>query len=182
MCGACAARPPRVSRARSALVYDAASRALALQLKHAGRTDGLAAFGRWMARAGGDLLADADALVPVPLHRRRLRARRFNQSLLLARAVSRVTGLPVDAHALARVKPTPSQGGRSAKARMRNVSGAFAARDPGRVRGARLVLIDDVYTTGATLEACARALARGGAADVMAITLSRVVRPVDPLK
>ncbi|MCC5995363.1 MAG: ComF family protein [Oceanicaulis sp.] len=184
VCPACAARAPVYSRARAAFVYDPSSRALALGLKHAGRTDGLSAFGRWMARAGAECLDGADALIPVPLHRRRLRQRRFNQSLLLARAVSRVSGVGVEAHALQRVRATPSQGGMSARGRVRNMAGAFKVR-PARldaVRGRRLVLIDDVHTTGATLEACARALKRAGAADVRAITLARVVKPVNLIK
>jgi ComF family protein len=178
------ARPPAFSRARSAFVYDAASRALVLTLKHAGRTDALAAYGRWMARAGGELLTGADALIPVPLHAGRLRKRRFNQSLLLARSLAKASGVPVAAHALARVRDTSTQGGLSAKGRARNVAGAFQvrARRRGEVEGKRLILVDDVHTTGATLSACARALNRAGAADVSAITLARVVKPVDPLK
>lgn len=184
ICPACHARAPAYSCARSAFVYDASSRALALGLKHAGRTDGLSAFGRWMARAGADCLDGADALIPVPLHRRRLRQRRFNQSLLLANAVSRASGVPVDPHMLMRVRATPTQGGLSAGGRTRNMAGAFRVR-AGRgdtVKGRRLVLIDDVHTTGATLEACARTLKRAGAADVRAITLARVVKPVNLLK
>lgn len=184
VCGACAAREPVFEKARSAFVYDDESRALVLSLKHGGRTDALAAFGRWMNRAGGELLADADGLVPVPLHPRRLRQRRFNQSLLLARTLSRASGVPVAPHILQRTRATPSQGGLSAKGRTRNVAGAFKVRAEAKadLAGRRLVLVDDVYTTGATLEACARALLRSGAANVSAITLARVVKPVDPLK
>ncbi|MFW5661217.1 MAG: ComF family protein [Oceanicaulis sp.] len=183
-CAPCTARPPVWSKARSAMVYDAASRALPLSLKHAGRTDALAAFGRWMTRAGREFLPEADALVPVPLHPSRLRKRRFNQSLLLARAVSAASGVPVEPHALARVRKTGTQGGLTAKSRTRNVAGAFRVRDRFRDRIAdrRIVLIDDVHTTGATLSACVRALKRAGAAEVNALTLARVVKPVDPLK
>jgi len=184
ICPACHARAPVYDRARSAFVYEASSRALALGLKHAGRTDGLAAFGRWMARAGAEFLPGADALIPVPLHRRRLRQRRFNQSLLLAQAVSRASGVPVDPHILMRVRATPTQGGLSAGGRTRNVAGAFAVRagHAETIKGKRLVLIDDVHTTGATLEACARTLKRAGAASVCAVTLARVVKPVNLLK
>ena len=183
-CPACIARPPAYSKARAAFVYDASSRALVLTLKHAGRTDALAAYGRWMARAGAALLADADGLIPVPLHAGRLRKRRFNQSLLLATALSKASGVAVRPHALARVRDTTTQGGLSAKGRARNVAGAFKVRSgrAGEVSGERLIVIDDVHTTGATLSACARALKRAGAADVSAITLARVVKPVDPLK
>ncbi|MGJ3230968.1 MAG: ComF family protein [Oceanicaulis sp.] len=183
-CAPCSAKPPVWDMARAALVYDEASRVLPLTLKHAGRTDMLAAFGRWMARAGGDALAGAELLIPVPLHASRLRRRRFNQSLLLARAVSRECGVAVDAHALARTRRTGTQGGLSAGGRTRNVAGAFkvrpAAKD--RIAGARVVVIDDVHTTGATLAACVRALKRAGAANVNALTLARVVKPVSLLK
>lgn len=185
VCGACAARPPVCSAVRSALVYAEHSRPMILSFKHGGRTDALPAFGRWMARTGGDAVRGTDALIPVPLHPSRLRKRRFNQSLLLARAVSRAAGgVPVDAHLLARARRTPSQGGQGTKARKRNVAGAFAVRQAarGRVKGGVFTLIDDVHTTGATLDACARALLRAGAADVRALTLARVVKPVDPLK
>lgn len=182
-CPACLARPPAFGCARAVFVYDAASRAMVLTLKHAGRTDAVAAYGRWMARAGGDALREADALIPVPLHPSRLRARRFNQSLLLANAISQVSKIGVDAHALARIKRTGTQGGLTGKGRARNVAGAFKVRPKARARvaGRRLVLIDDVYTTGATLNACVRALKQAGAENVNAITLSRVVKPVDPL-
>ena len=183
-CPACLAHPPAFDAARSAFVYDVASRGLVLTLKHAGRTDALAAYGRWMARAGAGLLSEADGLAPVPLHAKKLRKRRFNQSLLLARSLSRASGVPVLAHALARVRDTSTQGGLSAKGRARNVAGAFKVRErhARQVEGKRLIIVDDVHTTGATLSACARALKRAGAANVSAITLARVVKPVDPLK
>lgn len=181
-CAPCTARPPVWGKARAALVYDAQSRALPLMLKHAGRTDSLAAFGRWMARAGADVLDDADALIPIPLHSSRLRQRRFNQSLLLAQAVSRVSGVPVEPHALARTRRTGTQGGLTAKSRARNVAGAFTVRRAEAVKGRRLVLVDDVHTTGATVSACVRALTRAGAANVNALTLARVVKPVSVLK
>jgi ComF family protein len=181
-CPACLASPQAFGCARSVFVYDAASRPMVLSFKHAGRTDAVAAYGRWMARAGADALKDADALIPVPLHPSRLRKRRFNQSLLLAEAISNLTGVPVDAHALVRVRRTPTQGGLTAKGRARNVAGAFAVRERARagLKSQRLVLIDDVFTTGATLSACVRALKRAGAVNVNAITLARVVKPVDP--
>lgn len=183
VCGPCAARMPGFDTARSAFVYTPESRRLILSLKHGGRVDGLAAFGTWMHRAGRAMLTSADYLIPVPLHPRRLRQRRFNQSLLLAQAVSGVSGVACDPHILLRKRATPSQGGQSARGRRRNVAGAFAVRASAkeRVRGAHIILIDDVYTTGATLEACARALKRAGAARVDALTLARVVRTSDVL-
>ena len=177
-CAACLARRPAFATARAALQYDEHSRGLILAFKHGGHTDRLSSFAAQMQRAGRVALANADALVPVPLHRTRRIKRRFNQSVLLANALAKRCGVPVAADALMRAKRTPSQGGLSAVGRRRNVSGAFAVRDPEAVRGKRLVLIDDVMTTGATLNACARVLKRAGAARVDALCLARVVKPL----
>jgi len=136
-------------------------------------------MGRWIAHAGRELLAEADALVPVPLHWQRL-ARRFNQSAMLAGAISRETGLPVAAGALKRVKPTTQQFGLSRTERAANVQGAFRVPPDGKaaVTGRRLVLIDDVLTTGATVNGCARTLLRAGAAKVDVLVFARVAEPV----
>ncbi|MEM7727861.1 MAG: ComF family protein [Pseudomonadota bacterium] len=176
LCAACLARRPAYATARSALVYDDASRPIILAFKHGGHTDRLHMFAAQMHRAGRTALSHADALVPVPLHGMRLARRRFNQSALLARALSRRCGVPMEAHALLRARRTPSQGGLSAAGRRRNVQGAFDVARPDAVRGKRLVLVDDVMTTGATLEACARTLKRAGAARVDALCLARVVK------
>jgi len=189
-CAACVARPPVVVRARSVLVYDDVSRDLVLQLKHAARTDGLVTFANWMAAAFAHGSTDASAdeglaahirIVPIPLHPARLRARRFNQSALLARALAQRAGGVFDPDTLKRVRATPTQAGKSAKGRARNVAGAFKVREKRRagLRGAHVLLVDDVFTTGATLDAAARALLAGGAARVDAVTLARVVRSRD---
>ncbi|BCW87925.1 hypothetical protein sos41_10570 [Alphaproteobacteria bacterium SO-S41] len=178
-CAACIARPPAFSRARAVFRYDTA-RDLVLRFKHADRTDYTPAFAAWLARAGADLIASADVVVPVPLHRWRLLRRRYNQAAVLANALARTSGLTPLPNALIRTRPTPSQGAMvSARARRRNVLGAFAVtpRTKTKLAGQRVILVDDVMTTGATLEACARALTRAGAAEVMALTLARVVRP-----
>lgn len=181
VCGACRARPPRWGRARAALVYDDVSRKAVLDLKRTGRRDGLATLARWMQRAGRELLAEADLIVPVPLHYRRLVSRGFNQAGWLAAAVARESGVPVHPAALKRIKATASQGGLSARARRANVAGAFTLRQAARrqVNGRRVLLVDDVLTTGATLEGCVRALKAGGAAQVDVLTLARVVRARD---
>jgi ComF family protein len=136
-------------------------------------------MGRWIGQAGREVLADADALVPVPLHWRRLWARRFNQSAMLAAAISRQTRVPVAAGALKRVKPTAQQVGLSRTERAANVQGAFRVPDDGKaaVTGRRLVLIDDVLTSGATVDGCARALLRAGAANVDVLVFARVAEP-----
>lgn len=181
VCAACIARPPRWDRARAAFVYEAASRRLVLDLKRSGRRDGLGTFSGWMAQAGRALLDEADVIVPVPLHYVRLASRGFNQSAWLADALSRRSGVPVAVDALKRIRRTPTQGGLSARARRRNVAGAFALR-PGRaghIQGKRVLLVDDVLTTGATLGACTRALKRAGARHVDVLVLARVVRETD---
>jgi ComF family protein len=136
-------------------------------------------MGRWISQAGRELLAEADALVPVPLHWRRLWARRFNQSAMLAAAISGQTGVPVAAGALKRVKPTTQQVGLSRTERAANVQGAFRVPGDGTgaVTGRRLVLIDDVLTSGATVDGCVRALLRAGAANVDVLVFARVAEP-----
>jgi ComF family protein len=158
------------------LRYDKHSRPLVLALKHGDRTHLARALGRWMRRAGGDILDGVDLIVPVPLHWTRLFARRYNQAGLLAHAIHAAGGPPVAPDWLIRRRRTPSQGRLGALARARNVRGAFALR-PGRsVKGKRLVIVDDVLTTGATVEECARVLRRGGAEYVGVLTLARALR------
>ncbi len=158
--------------------YDEASRGLVLGFKHADRTDGAPAYGAWLARAGAELIAEADLIAPVPLHWMRLFARRYNQAALLARALARRAGRPVAADLLLRRRHTPSQGRLSPAQRRRNVAGAFAVKPSRRplLEGRRVLLVDDVLTTGATASACARTLRRDGARAVDVLVLARVVR------
>jgi ComF family protein len=174
------ADPPAYYRARAAVRYDEIARVLVHSLKYGDRLDLAPAMGRWMARAGRELLNDADALVPVPLHWRRLWARRFNQSALLAKAISEVSGAAVAETALKRVKATAQQVGLSQAERALNVQGAFRVPTERKadVAGRRLVLIDDVLTSGATSDACARALLRAGARSVDVVVCARVVDAV----
>ena len=179
ICADCARGHKSWQRARAVLRYDKSSRLLVLGLKH-DRTDLARALGQWMRRAGADMLAGADFLVPVPLHWTRLLARRYNQAALLAHAIHRAGGPPVAPDWLVRRRRTPSQGRLGALARARNVGGAFALK-PGRsIKGKRLVLVDDVLTTGATIEECARVLRRNGAAFVGVLTLARALRAGGP--
>ncbi len=181
LCVACTGRPRGWRRARSALLYDERSRALVLPFKHGDRTDMARACGRWMARAGAELLAEADLMAPVPLHWRRLFTRRYNQAQLLARmALAAAPAGPARLvpDLLRRRRWTGSQGG-DPRQRRDNVRHAFDLhpRHAARVAGRTVLLVDDVLTTGATVEACAAALQRGGAAAVDVLTLARVVRP-----
>ena len=175
LCADCARERASWDRARAVLRYDRHSRRLVLALKY-DRTDLAKALGGWMRRAGGELLDGADFIVPVPLHWTRLFARRYNQAGLLAHAIHAAGGPPVAPEWLVRRRRTPSQGRLGPAARARNVRGAFALR-PGRsVAGKRLVIVDDVLTTGATVEECARVLRRAGAGFVGVLTLARALR------
>jgi ComF family protein len=174
------AEPPAYHRARAAVRFDEISRALVHALKYGDRLDLAPMMGRWMSHAGRELLAEADALVPVPLHWRRLWARRFNQSAMLAATVSAESGVPIAATALKRVKPTAQQVGLTRAERAANIQGAFRVPDDGKaaVHGRRLVVLDDVLTSGATVEGCAKALLRTGAANVDVLVFARVADPV----
>lgn len=179
VCAACRARPPHYDRARAALVYGEVSRDLVLGLKYQGRRDGLATLASWMAAAGKPLLDEAQLIVPAPLHYFRLVRRGFNQSVWLAAALARSSGVRLSVDALVRTRATPIQGGLSADGRRRNVQGAFRVRGSrmGLVRESRVLLVDDVLTTGATADACALALKRAGAICVDVVTLARVAGP-----
>ena len=176
VCGACAADPPAYDRFRAALVYDDHARHLILALKRGGRRDGLPVFASWMGSSAAALIAEADLIACAPMHWMRLAGRGFNQAAWLAQALARASGKPWRPGLLRRVKRRKSQEGLSASERRRNVAGAIKAG--GQVRGKTVLVVDDVFTTGATLEACARALKRAGAAQVHGVTLARVVRPV----
>jgi ComF family protein len=177
-CGACLKQHPRFARARAVFRYDDASKGLVLSFKHADRTHGAPAYGRWLARAGAALIGDCDLIAPVPLHWTRLAWRRYNQAALLAVAVARETGRVLVPDLLVRSRRTVIQGQLGRGARRRNVRGAFRLnpRYLAEIREKRILLIDDVFTTGATAEECARVLLKGGAVAVDVLTLARVVR------
>ena len=178
LCGTCARERPSYTRARAVFRYGDVSRALILRFKHGDRTDAAPAFGTWLARAGHDLLTEADLVAPVPLHRFRLFARRFNQSALLAQAIAHESDVAVAVDLLVRTRNTRSQATLSSDQRSRNVKGAFNIRRQwrNRVVGLKILLVDDVMTTGATVEECSKALLAEGAASVDIVTLARVVR------
>lgn len=178
ICGACAKEAPPFARARSAVVYDDASRGLVIAFKHADRTEIAGLFVRWLAIAGEDLIDDADLIVPVPLHPRRLFRRRYNQAAILAEGLAKRSGKAVLLDALSRIKPSPPPGKASPAERRRAVAGAFRVTDERRqaIRGKRVLLVDDVMTTGATARAATKQLRRAGARAVDVLTVARAVR------
>ena len=173
------ADPPDYDRARAVARYDGVMRELVHDLKFRDRHDARRVFGRWLVDAGSALLADADFVIPVPLTRLRLAARRFNQSAILAQEVARLTGLRYAPAVLVRARRTAPQVGLSRQQRRDNVAGAFAVAPDqgGALAGANIVLIDDVITTGATARACTRPLKRAGAARVDVLALAMVTDP-----
>jgi len=175
-CPTCEARPKAFARARAACLYDEHSRDLILQFKHADRLDLARLFSLWLSRSAAELIEDSDVVVPVPMHPLRLIRRRYNQAAEIARPLARQAGLPYWPGALKRRRAGESQAGKSASGRRRAVQGAYAcpAGWEKRVAGKRVLLVDDVMTTGATAEACARALTRAGAAGVNVAVIARV--------
>ncbi|HLW27403.1 MAG TPA: ComF family protein [Kiloniellales bacterium] len=182
LCGACLREAPPWQRARAALAYDDGSKGMILRFKHADYTQAAPTFALWMERAAGSLLHEADLIVPVPLHRWRLFYRRYNQAALLAQALGKLGRKQVIPDLLLRYKRTSSQGHLSPQQRRRNVAGAFKVQPRWKplLQEARVLLVDDVLTSGATLGACSRTLYRAGARAVDVLTLARVLRPLPP--
>jgi len=179
LCQRCIDSPPAFEQARAALLYNDASRRLVLPFKHGDRIEFAAILARLMLRSGASLLQRADVLVPVPLHRRRLFVRRYNQAALLAQALGSMACRPVLVDALARVAATQNLDGKSAAERRDEVATAFAVRSrrASELEGQRVLLIDDVMTSGATAGACSESLLAAGAASVDVLVAARVPDP-----
>lgn len=180
VCGACLKSPPVFDKARAALVYDDASRDIILAYKHADHTEYVPSFIPWLNQAGAEILAQADYLVPVPLHRWRILRRRYNQSALIAQYLSGDTKIPCLLGALKRARATLTQGHLQVNERYKNVKNAFTVNHHcfDLIQKKHIVLIDDVYTTGATVTECSKALLKAGVSSVNILTLARVVKPV----
>ncbi|MDG2532203.1 ComF family protein [Sphingomonas sp. HITSZ_GF] len=173
-CAACIADPPPHDGIRAAVAYGEVARGVALKLKYSGRLACAATMARAMARL---MPAEADLLVPVPLHRWRLWSRGYNQAGLIAAALGRAHSVPMAPGLLRRVKATPVLRGLGARARAKAVAGAFALAPDARaaLAGRTVVLVDDVHTSGATANACAKLLKRGGAGKVILLCWARVL-------
>jgi ComF family protein len=178
LCASCLDYPPSYDSARAAIKYDEASRSIILGFKHADKTHAAAAFTPWLKLAGQRMLEQGDLLIPVPLHRRRLIARRYNQAAIIAQYLSKETGVPARLDALHRKRATTPQGHLSASQRFKNVRSAFAINPAHAqsIEGKKIILIDDVYTTGATVNECTKVLKAHGAQEVHILTLARVAR------
>ncbi|MBX2834351.1 MAG: ComF family protein [Micavibrio sp.] len=178
LCAACLDYPPKYDSARSALVYDDVSRQFVIAFKHSDKTHYAPAFIPWLIRAGQELIDESDVIVPVPLHPLRLVRRRYNQAALLAMFLGKETGLGVANDAIRRTRATKTQGHLNMVERKKNVRKAFEVnpRRNDAIKGKRVLLLDDVYTTGATVNECTRALKIAGAKEVHVLTLARAVK------
>ncbi|SHG83398.1 comF family protein [Kaistia soli DSM 19436] len=174
------AHPPPFGRLRAVCLYGAEAGHIVQALKYGDRTELAKPIGAMMARALGPIADEVDVVLPVPLHRRRLWQRRFNQSALISEALASVIHRPYEPALIARIRPTRQQVGLKANERAKNVEGAFrvpSALAPA-LKGRRVLLVDDVYTTGATVKAVTRALLRGGAKSVDVAVFARVVEGI----
>ena len=181
LCGACSQQRPIFNRARAVLIYNAASRDLILSFKHGDKTHAATAYGKWLFRMSKNFLKNQekiDLILPVPLHWSRLFHRRYNQAALLALELGKLAQIPVETTLLRRHKKTASQGHKTTRQRHQNLIGAFSVLPKTRhqIKNKRLLLVDDVFTTGATASTCAQVLLSAGADQVDVLTLARVVR------
>ncbi len=179
LCAACLSHSQPFAKARSALVYNDASRDFILGFKHGDQTQNVVTMVPWLRAAGADLWDDVDCVAPVPLHRWRLLRRRYNQAALMGAAIAKDRQLQFIPDALIRTRATVTQGHLNAGERAKNVHHAFAVslKNAQKMRDKKILLVDDVYTTGSTVIECAKALKKAGVAEVLVLTLARVVRP-----
>ncbi len=177
LCPNCAASSNELGWIRSACVYDAASRSAVLPFKHGGQIKYARFMSRAMIWALRDIDVDIDIVMPVPLATRRLFKRGYNQAALLARPIAHVIGVPMDLDSVRR-KYRPDMGHKNARQRMENIHGVFSVVKPSKICGRKILLVDDVMTTGATFQELRRVLMRAGASAVYGVTFCRVARTI----
>ena len=177
-CAPCIDKPPAFNQMRSAVIYNDISRHLVLCFKHGDMLQISKLLSRWMINAGRDMVYNADVIIPVPLHRLRLLWRQYNQAALLVNQIAHFSGVKRQNEMLIRVRHTPSQGKKNYKDRVKNLKSAIAMnpRYSQDIKGKKVLLIDDVYTTGATIEECCRVLKSAGAESVDVLTFARVAK------
>ena len=174
ICGKCLTNPPQLQGLKAVFAYDDYSKKLILPFKHADRTDLVPFLSKLLYYRGKQFLENADYIIPVPLYWQRLMKRKYNQAALLTVGLSKMTGKPYLLNNLIRIRKTQSQGHKTQQERLKNIQNAFSLRHPEKIKGKTIVLIDDVYTTGATLNECAKVLRQAGAKRVEALVLARV--------
>jgi ComF family protein len=174
VCVKCLKNPPKLKRLKAVFAYDDFSKSIILSFKHGDRTDIAPYFGKLLYQYGKEILSECDYIIPVPLHWSRLLKRKYNQSSLIAKELEKISGKKCLYNNLKRIKQTPSQGHKTKKERFQNIKNALKVSNPEPIKGKTIVLIDDVYTTGATLNECARVLLASGAKSVMGLVVARV--------
>lgn len=174
-CGKCLRQPPLYDRLRAVFLYNDMSARMILKFKHADGIHLAPLFARWMQQSGAELLAQSDMIIPVPLHRWRMMKRRYNQAAILAQLLGKAQKIPCETMALKRIRHTPSQGTKNTEQRFANMEAAFTVPEKHRptIKDKNILLIDDVYTSGATIQHCTQALLHGGAKSVSVLTLAR---------
>ncbi len=177
-CGNCLTYPPQYDRARAVMMYNDSSRSLILMFKHGDKTLLDQSFGAMLTQAGADLFTQCDLILPVPLHRWRLLRRRYNQSALLAKKIHQLTKIPTNPFILERIHATQSQGHLNFIERTSNVKSAFfiSPKNAEKIAGKNIIVVDDVMTTGATANECAKILKKSGATRVDILCVAKVVR------
>lgn len=177
ICGHCIMEEPPYKAGRSVFCYNDKSKSLILDFKYSDKIQSAKRYATWMLNSAKDLIEDSDYIVPVPLHWRRLVERRYNQAAIISNEIAKISGKKVLSQGLIRKKYTPPQVSLTRKQRLKNVKGAFAVnpRLAERIKGKKLVLVDDVMTTGATINECVEILNKAGAAAVFVVTLGRTV-------
>jgi len=173
ICGQCLQKKPAFNKAKSTLIYNETSKKLILPFKHSDHLELAPLIAKWMILCGKDLIQNRDIIMPVPLHKRRLFKRKYNQSAILSKIIAKQFCKDYQPSILQRIKNTPTQGHLNFKMRQKNIKGVFSVVNSNKITDKKILLIDDVYTSGATLNECAKVLIKSGAKQVDCLTFCR---------